>query len=199
MNELDKLLQVLKGGKGSGNFGHSGRPGQRGGSSSGASISYDYNGIKFEGKPTMGEFIVLYRWDHSNVDTGSIPVFLNEKDLPPIKSGNQRLAHGTNIKNVTSISKNGLRTGREVGSKEKLPVILAVKGAKSSFGEASFVFDLPKKDKSMRAVNPEWVEVSRMIKPSEMKGIVLSKSAADVTELGKMIPAYKKRYGELMW
>jgi hypothetical protein len=32
---LKKLIGILKGGKGSGNFGHSGRPGEQGGSSSG--------------------------------------------------------------------------------------------------------------------------------------------------------------------
>lgn len=195
---LSDLFSNLKGGANSGHHGHSGVKGKRGGSA--PSGGYNYNGILIRGKPTFGDFITLHKWEKSQVNTHGIPVYLSENELPPVPSGHTRLAHGALIRNIESITRTGLKSGKEAGMREQIDVILGVQGSKSHFGNVSVVFDLPSNGKDWRSVNSEWVEVSRTIKPSEIKGLVLGKIAANPQDLDEIVPAYRERYGdEIKW
>lgn len=191
---LLKLVTVIKGGPGSGNHGHAGRPGKRGGST--GMTSYNYNGVVYKGKPTLGDFITLHQWEKADVDTHGVPVHLSESDLPAVRGGHTRLAHGTRVRNIDNITSTGLRTGRDVGLGEEIDVILGVKGSSSTFGNVSVVFDLPTKNGGWRSINDEWVEIGRTVKPSEMRGLVLHKLSATPNELKEIIDTYRERYGD---
>lgn len=188
---------IVKGGPGSGNKGHLGRPGKRGGSSpkGGRFSSMFADAPK---KPTFGEFMKMYDFAENNIDTKGIPVYLNAENLPPVKIGHERLSHGTHFKNVNSISKHGLKSGKNMGSGEQIGAILTVKGSQSSFGNALIVFDLKEGDK-FRSVNPSWTEVYRTVKPSEITGIVIGKSSRSATDLKPVLDEYRRLYGEPVW
>lgn len=188
-----RLVQSLKGGTGSGNFGHSGRPGKVGGSTSSA---HNYGGIIVKGKPTLGDFITLHQWEKNGVNTHGVPVYMSESELPSVRSGHTRLAHGTRMRNIDSITSTGLRSGKDVRLGEEIDTILGVKGSASSFGNVSVVFDLPNNDKSWHSINSEWVEIGRTVKPSEIRGLVLHKLSATPNELSEIISTYRERYGE---
>lgn len=201
-NSLSELFSILKGGSGSGNFGHKGRKGIRGGSASGntpqGEISYNYNGIKIVGKPSLSDFLTAWKWEKTGTDTNGIPVHLSPDTLPPVKPGETRFAHGTPFRNIDSITKNGLKSGRNAGLGEQIDVILGVKANKSGFGNTNVVFDLPNSSegKEWRSVNDEWVEFNRTITPKEIKGIVVTKIPVDLDEFGEALADYRQRYGE---
>jgi len=71
---------------------------------------------------------------------------------------------------------------------EQLRVVLGVANAPSGFGEINIVADLPKTDVHM--VNDQWAEVARTIKPSEMKGVLITHmSTSDIAEI---MPIYQE-------
>jgi len=146
-------------------------------------------------QPTQAEFVNARLWDARGIDTGDTPVVTSMAQLPPVKKGNVRIAHGTRPENVPSIVRDGLRPGRDVGMGERLGMVLGIHGEASSFGEISVVYDVPAADAHF--VNTSWVEVYRPIQPKEIKGILLGNlSTRDIPLLASIYQEYDRRSGK---
>ncbi len=186
MNIINLLGFVLKGGIGSGNFGHKGRKGQRGGSSSSSGTV-----------PTLSDFINTYKIEKLGVKTKK-PILDSIDSLARPKEGMVRMLHGTSLDNLGSIDKNGVLTGAEVGSKEHLKEVLGYnefeyrKQGNNVFGEITVIADVPEGE--VRAPNSGWLSLNRSIKPNEIKGYLIGKITVSPSELMPIIQEYNKRY-----
>lgn len=186
-----KLLLAVKGGAGSGNFGHAGVPGHIGGSSpKGGSIT--------SSKPSLSDFINIYKIEQFGKNL-SKPIFNSLEELPASESGKIRFLHGTALDNLASIDKKGVLTGKEVQSKEHLSEVLGYSDSEykrqggNVFGEITIVADVPGSE--VNAPNSGWLSINRAIKPEEIKGYLVGKITVNPSELMPIINAYKERYG----
>lgn len=189
-----KILDlIIKGGAGSGNFGHAGRPGFRGGSSS------KVVALIPPVKPSLSDFINIYKVEKLGVKTEK-PILNSLNDLKPPKKGFIRFLHGTSLSNLSSIDKNGVLTGAEVGSKEHLKEVLGYNEFEyrtqgdNVFGEITVIADVPQDEISRP--NSGWLSINRAIKPSEIKGYLVGKITVSPSELMPIILEYNKRYQE---
>jgi len=118
------------GGPGSGNFGHSGRPGQVGGSSSALTDSTTHPAdMSFE-------------------------QFQKPVPLPPVPEGHIRLSHVTSAENVPNILREGLKQSKSKGASYGEPSVVWATTHGETWGGAldanarEIIFDMPTKDVS---------------------------------------------------
>lgn len=103
-NKLDSLIEALNGAKGSGNFGHAGRPGKVGGSGKGDSISPKESIDKEEGKKSDIEAIGGNKWTKKFVEEKKFKDRLDDSDLKGLaeitKTGKISYENVTKMKSV---------------------------------------------------------------------------------------------------
>lgn len=177
--DIQHLMDIAeKGGRGSGNFGHAGRPGEVGGS---ASDSVKRSITKDKAKQIV-ELAKDINWKKNNIKT-DLPVVDEPSQLPSVKPGMTRIFHGTPIQRLQSILDNGLKKGSEIGYGERLNVILGSIDNPKMFGDAAIVFDIT----DFRMVNKSWVEIDRSIKPTEFIGIIRGNSPLTLSDYSEAV------------
>lgn len=163
-----------KGGPGSGNFGHVGRPGRVGGSQAdpGGNRQGRLSGVIVALPVSLGDYLTAAHYSDQQVSTDKL-VVTHPAQLPPVAEGHTRIYHGTSMDNLQSILDNGIQLGSTIGSKEALPFIMGVEGAESAFGEANIVFDFSSENPSLQKINDSWVEIYQTITPAQIVGVYL--------------------------
>jgi hypothetical protein len=136
------------------------------------------------------EFINMRTWQDLGHNTGDVPIYLSERTLPPVPEGMERFYHGTWAYNAESIAKSGLMPGSMTGTGERLRTTLGTINAPSGFGEINFVVDLPKGtiNKLGGDERGAWGEISQVIKPQNMVGILLTKPRSN--DISKTVGYY---------
>lgn len=165
---------ATKGGPGSGNFGHAGRPGLVGGSQadSGGNRQGRLFGVIVALPVSLGDYLTAAHYSDQQIDTDKL-VVTHPAQLPPVAKGHTRIYHGTSMDNLQSIFDKGIQLGSTTGSKEALPFIMGVEGSESAFGEANIVFDFSDESSSLQRINDSWVEIYQMITPAQIVGVYL--------------------------
>jgi hypothetical protein len=167
--------ESTKGGPGSGNFGHAGRPGHVGGSlpNSGINRATSVFGVRVALPVSLGDYLTAKHYADLGIVTKK-PVVTRPEQLPWLKDGYTRIFHGTSAKNLQSILDKGIRFGSNVGSQEALPFIMGVQGESSSFGEVNFAIDFsPENLEKVQEINESWVEIHQEIEPAQIVGVYL--------------------------
>lgn len=164
-----------------------GGPGSGGGSTS---IGQSGN-IIIKSDLTDKEYINMRLWQDENIDTGNVPVYFAERDLPPVPEGHVRVFHGTPPYNAESIAKTGLKPGSETGQGERIGEILGVGGSPSSFGSLNVFVDVPREQVNYlsRGEKP-WVGLYQSFPPERLGFFVHDMSTRDIPRL---IEIYRER------
>ena len=138
------------------------------------------------------EYVNLRLWEDLNLDTGSVPVYLREQDLPPVAPGHMRVFHGTHLRHVENIAQAGLQTGRQIGQGEGLDVILGIAGQASSFGVVNVVLDVPQEQvRFLGAATPgSWVEIRGSYAPQQLKGFLVGNIPE--ANFGRLLELYRE-------
>jgi len=173
--QFEPIAASTKGGPGSGNFGHAGRPGRIGGSqpNTGTNRPRTVFGVRVARPVSLGDYLTAKHYADLKISTRK-PVATDPAFLPKVKEGYTRIYHGTSAQKAQGILDRGLLFGSTVKDREALPFIMATTGSTSSFGEVNFVVDLsPESMKKAQKVNESWVEIYQEIKPSQIVGVYL--------------------------
>ena len=164
----------IKGGPGSGNFGHAGRPGRLcvPQARPGGNIRGRLFGAVVALPVSLGDYLTVVHYSDQQIDTDK-PVVTHPAHLPAVAPGHTRIYHGLSMADLQSVLDQGLQFGSTTGKKEALPFIMGVIGTESTFGEVNVVFDVSDENPRWRKVNDDWVEILEPIAPERIVGVYL--------------------------
>ncbi|MHA1759113.1 MAG: hypothetical protein ACTSXA_00690 [Candidatus Heimdallarchaeota archaeon] len=118
---------------------------------------------------------------------------IEAKQLPPVQKGKIRVYHGTSKDISDKATTEGLKTGKDLGTIEKAPVVFGYNKPTTKFGDRNIVADIPASDVEVSSGGE--VRINRSINPDEIIGVIGDPKtmAAIATELSIKSKAQIKR------